>query len=85
MTYSNLPPGCRVSDIPGNRPEDEWGELVWDSLDGTVLTACDKDRAFELKVEDDINDYSADEDPEYVAQCVSSRHLEQAYGIVEES
>lgn len=25
---SNLPPGCRVSDIPGNRPEDE----MWESI-----------------------------------------------------
>ena len=23
MSGSNLPPGCRISDIPGNRPEDE--------------------------------------------------------------
>jgi len=31
---SDLPPGCRVSDIPGNRPEDEkWDAIIsgfWD-------------------------------------------------------
>jgi hypothetical protein len=28
MMSSNLPPGCSVSDIPGNRPEDaEWEEM----------------------------------------------------------
>ena len=29
MNESNLPPGVSVSDIPGNRPEDDaWDELV---------------------------------------------------------
>ncbi|MBO0705555.1 MAG: hypothetical protein J2P39_09565 [Candidatus Dormibacteraeota bacterium] len=32
MTGWNLPPGCNVSDIPGNRPEDEAEELFWDEL-----------------------------------------------------
>jgi hypothetical protein len=25
----NLPPGCRVADIPGNRPEDADAEAAW--------------------------------------------------------
>lgn len=29
---SNLPPGCRVSDISGNRPEDAAEEAFWDAL-----------------------------------------------------
>jgi hypothetical protein len=29
---SNLPPGCRVSGIPGNRPEDAAEEAFWDAL-----------------------------------------------------
>ena len=29
MTGFNLPPGCSVSDIPGNRPEDEAYEHFW--------------------------------------------------------
>lgn len=29
---SNLPPGCRVSDIPGNRPEDEAWERIYDKF-----------------------------------------------------
>lgn len=26
----NLPPGCEVSDLPGNRPEDEDWDHYWD-------------------------------------------------------
>jgi hypothetical protein len=33
----NLPPGCRVSDIPGNRPEDEEWENIYNKF-------WDKDR-----------------------------------------
>lgn len=29
---SNLPPGYRVSDIPGNRPEDEAWEIIYDNF-----------------------------------------------------
>ncbi len=29
---SNLPPGCSVSDIPGNRPEDEAWERIYDNF-----------------------------------------------------
>lgn len=32
MTGFNLPPGCNVSDIPGNRPEDTAEEAFWDAL-----------------------------------------------------
>ena len=28
----DLPPGCRVSDIPGNRPEDEAWEAIYDGF-----------------------------------------------------
>ncbi len=28
----DLPPGCRVSDIPGNRPEDEAWEKIYDNF-----------------------------------------------------
>lgn len=30
---SNLPPGCRESDIPGNRPEDVVFDRWWDKID----------------------------------------------------
>jgi len=33
MTGFNLPPGCRVSDIPGNRPEDDENEAFWELVD----------------------------------------------------
>jgi len=32
MTLSNLPPGCRESDIPGNRPEDIAAEALCDKI-----------------------------------------------------
>jgi hypothetical protein len=32
MTGFNLPPGCNVSDIPGNRPEDEAWEKITDEF-----------------------------------------------------
>jgi hypothetical protein len=32
MTGFNLPPGCNVSDIPGNRPEDEEIEVIFDAI-----------------------------------------------------
>ncbi len=28
----DLPPGCRISDIPGNRPEDEAWERIYDNF-----------------------------------------------------
>lgn len=34
----NLPPGVSVSDIPGNRPEDEEWERLWDRLVESGLT-----------------------------------------------
>lgn len=30
---SNLPPGCRECDIPGNRPEDAIFDKWWDKID----------------------------------------------------
>jgi hypothetical protein len=32
MTGFNLPPGCNVSDIPGNRPEDDEIESIMDII-----------------------------------------------------
>jgi hypothetical protein len=32
MAGFNLPPGCSVSDIPGNRPEDLKEEAFWETL-----------------------------------------------------
>ena len=32
MTSFNLPPGCSVNDIPGNRPEDAEDEAFWAAL-----------------------------------------------------
>lgn len=41
MTGFNLPPGCSISDIPGNRPEDEAEEALYDAiytaLDGAIF------------------------------------------------
>jgi hypothetical protein len=30
MMRNNLPPNCRVSDIPGNRPEDDFQDMIAD-------------------------------------------------------
>lgn len=85
MGYSNLPPGCRVSDLPGNRPEDDWSDAFWDALDGTVSSAADKDRRFYDRVEEASQDYSPlEDDPEYAAQRVSERLLKDATLIMEE-
>lgn len=50
MTGFNLPPGCSVSDIPGNRPEDQAAEALYDSiynlLDG-IQDDATKDRIAE--------------------------------------
>jgi len=62
MTGYNLPPGCNVSDLPGNRPEDVAWERFWES-----------DTIFELyheyhnKKTDDINviEKSFDDDKEF--------------------
>ena len=32
MTGWNMPPGCNVSDIPGNRPEDLRSEALYDKI-----------------------------------------------------
>jgi len=58
----DLPPGCRVSDIPGNRPEDERWEAIYDGFFKEERIAYKKygttlpknylkqlDRAFKLK------------------------------------
>ena len=40
---SNLPPGVSVNDIPGNRPEDEWFEKLFDKMEvpPQLVTAVD--------------------------------------------
>lgn len=51
---SNLPPGCRVSDIPGNRPEDfkaeAIGDMIYDALEKAGYKTDTKraDKAVEL-------------------------------------
>jgi len=39
MAGFNLPPGCSVSDIPGNRPEDEKIEAAYDLIDELLFKA----------------------------------------------
>ena len=38
----DLPPGCRVTDIPGNRPEDEAWEHYWDEEQDRFLEVFKK-------------------------------------------
>lgn len=35
----DLPPGCRMSDIPGNRPEDLLAEAQYDAVETALSTA----------------------------------------------
>lgn len=37
MTGFNLPPGCSVSDIPGNRPEDMEAEALVEKISEALL------------------------------------------------
>ena len=37
MTGWNMPPGCNVRDIPGNRPEDEAAEALADRIYDALL------------------------------------------------
>lgn len=39
MKHSDLPPGCSASDIPGNRPEDEAWDNLFDDIGASGLTA----------------------------------------------
>lgn len=51
MSGFNLPDGCSVNDIPGNRPEDLWRDRLWEdveaspdlfnSVHGTAISAED--------------------------------------------
>ena len=56
--YSNLPPGCSVTDIPGNRPEDEaferWAERVYESLGEDITEAIDSDMPLSRAVEEEF-------------------------------
>lgn len=84
MINDNLPPGCSVNGLPGNRPGDDWDELVWDHIHETIHSACEASRDFDEKISNDIDTYSTSDDPQYVAQCIEHRYLEQAIAIMEE-
>ena len=66
----NLPPGCRVSDIPGNRPEDEEWEAIYERFfdkerltkthTGVRITEAvylQMDKLYNSKLSDVIDDY----------------------------
>jgi hypothetical protein len=38
-TPSDLPPGCSVRDIPGNRPEDDAADAFWDAFEDRCAAA----------------------------------------------
>ena len=40
MALSNLPPGCRESDIPGNRPEEVAWEEFHEQIDSDMAEHC---------------------------------------------
>lgn len=57
MTGWNLPPGVSVSDIPGNRPEDEAWERLMDRLEQSGLAADEIER----RVFGDVIDVDVDD------------------------
>lgn len=75
-TYSNLPPGCRVSDLPGNSRYDDWYEDVWINIDDDVLEAMDESDHICNRMKGIIDRYDPEYDPEYVAQTVSEKYHE---------
>jgi len=69
MTGWNMPPGVNVSDIPGNRPEDEAEEVFWDELEKKLtLIKVAQDNESVIPVIDAIGD-NWDED--WFVQAIS--------------
>lgn len=84
MALSNYPPGMNERDIPGNRPEDDWFDEVWNNMEEEVIDAANVDKHFRDVVDEDINSYSSSDDcPSYVGQRVSSRYLEIATKLLD--
>jgi hypothetical protein len=59
MTGWNLPPGCEVSDIPGNRPDDILSEKIYDHMSPADMEelCAEKNALCEHAVEDDDRDF----------------------------
>jgi hypothetical protein len=60
MTGWNLPPGCNVSDLPGNDPAEEENEAIYDSLyqemaDRLFIDTKNFDARYETHVDQLIN------------------------------
>ncbi len=53
----DLPPGCRVSDIPGNRPEDErWEAIMEGFYDGTHISDETWKKFEDAKLDSDLDE-----------------------------
>jgi hypothetical protein len=75
---SNLPPGVRVSDIPGNRPEDEAWENIYDNFwdkerlttthIGTLITEAQYEKMGNLYEQNNPN--FADEIDAYISAAI---------------
>jgi len=72
--HSNLPPGCRISDIPGNRPIDEWGDQVADLIDEEAWNEMVERTYIGQQLESLEEEYGIEDDPEYVAQQINERY-----------
>ena len=54
---SNLPPGCSVNDIPGNRPEDEaWEKITTDFWEGEHCSDELWKKFSDVKLDSDLMD-----------------------------
>lgn len=73
--YSNLPPGCSVSDIPGNRAIDEWGEQVAELIDEEAWNEMVERTWIGRKLESLEEEYGLEDDPEYVAGMINDLYV----------
>jgi hypothetical protein len=82
MAYlSNLPPGCRVCDIPGCTPEDDAWVMYWEGgtrpegvwlevhpdqpVPGDMFDEYEKDAEYHKAIDKDFIAYQTDNQPDY--------------------
>lgn len=84
---NNLPPGVRITDIPGNRPEDVRADAIWEDA-WEELPPFFEDVASQLKVIVDTNSPDAFADACYsVVNFIQESGLtaEQWFGAIEDA
>jgi len=80
MGYSNLPPGVTESMLPGNRPEDEWADAVHDMIHEKASEEIRLSTYIGGVLQNLWDEYSTEDDPEYVADMINTRYNELSEG-----